>query len=496
MMYYLSRRVIAALFVLTLFVLPIAAQEVEDDRYTFDSGASFLVPSGGVLDLDRATPRVVVSQIANGDDDIFVILDFYDPDFLSNLFGADTAELSLEDALNGLVLALDREMPPAEEIVSSTTSDGRPGLTVIFTSDVDGVEIANAYLIARFDSGQIGILGATTSAVLTDPVVAIILDAVDSFNAGGGALTFEGDLYDFEHGAFITVPPGWVLDTSGFVPRVVLQDPFVSVDIYEPFLMDERLADTSRLELTTVLRYMLDLIEYPDNVQEGDVLALEATLDDRDILLFDFLNPNFDFLPETMLVVRMSDGTAGVIHAQPDEVLDDDTFMMLFTLADSFDVPTDGTTAFAAAELPNYYEYPSGAFFRYPDEFVLNEEAEAPFTSLILSGQAVMVMLDPVLLGLGSDITLVELIELSLEDLPMTPDDLVQFNIGGRTITAATGQGEVNGEPRVFTMIYVPFDNGSIGVIEILSLDFLRGDLFDTVLEIAGSFNSTTFGAN
>ncbi|TVR18787.1 MAG: hypothetical protein EA396_14115 [Anaerolineaceae bacterium] len=484
---------LVVLFVLALLALPVAAQEVEDDRYTFESGASFTVPSIGVLDLERNVPRVVVSQIENGDGDIFVILDFYDPAFLSNLFGADTAELSLEDALNGLVIALDREMPPAEEVVSSNTSDGRQGVTVIFTSDVDGVEIANAYLITRFDNGQIGIIGATTSAVLTDPVVEVILNAVDSFNAPGALLTFEGDLYDFEHGAFVTVPPGWVLDTSGFVPNVSLQEPFVIVDIYEPFLMDERLADTSRLELTTVLRYMLDLINYPDDVQEGDLLALEATLDNRDILLFDFLNPNFDFLPETMLIVRMSDGTAGVIHAQPDEELDDDTFTMLFTLADSFDVPTDGTSAPARASLPNYYEYPSGAFFRYPDEFTVNEEAEAPFTALVLPGQAVIVMLDPVLLGLDPDITLVELIELSLEDLPMTPDDLAQFNIGGRTITAATGEGEVDGEPRVFTMIYVPFDNGSIGVIEILSLDFLRGDLFDVVLEIAGSFNSTTF---
>ncbi len=491
-MYHSMKRVIVVVLCLTIFAFPVYGQEADadGDTYTFESGASFIIPAGAEFDADRNAPRAVISRL---EDDIFLIMDFYDPAFLEVIFGANTANLSFSEAIDGLVSVLDRERPPDEAVIISDTADGRQGITLTFDEVVDGTNIKYYYIITRFSSDELGMITVTTGEFLTDEAVDIVLDAVDSFNVGMSVMVFEGDLVTLENGAFITVPPGWTINTDGFLPMLTLEEPFVIVDILEPFLMDERLVDTSRLELTTVLRYLLNLFEYPDEIQDGDMLSLESTLDGRDILVFDFLNPNDDDLPQTLLVVRMSDSTIGALNAQPDEVLDDDTFMMLYTLADSFDVPMDGIASVSASELPNYYEYETGTFFRYTDDFVLDEELDAPFASLVWSGQVVVTMLDPVLLDLSPEMTLEELLELSLANLPMTPNDLIQFNIGGRTITFATGEGDLEGERRVFTMVYVPFDNGLFGVMELLSLDFLRDDLLDTVLEIAGSFNSTTF---
>ena len=51
-------------------------------------------------------------------------------------------------------------------------------------------------------------------------------------------------------------------------------------------------------------------------------------------------------------------------------------------------------------------------------------------------------------------------------------------------------------ENQAITSISVPFDNGYIGVVEALSPGPLSDDLFALLLEIAASFNSTTFVAD
>jgi len=481
------RKQIVRLIVILLLLSMMAsvyAQETGDvpDSFTFESGVSFTVPAQGTLDLERATPRVVIDN----PDGVFVLIDMFDPTALENLFGVDTATLTLSNALELVAAALDTAVPAPEEITRLTTADGRQGLSFVIYVTSDELEIIDRFTLLNMSDGRIGLANIRSTQPLTDSDFEQIQAVLDSFDTPP---TFAGELYTLVDGAFITLPDGGVMDTSQLVPAIVFDDPSIRVEVAGHWILDPAIGDTRQLPLADVMEFLLGLSNYSAEVRAPeDVPVQGTTVDGREMLSLEFASPS-DNLPQLAFVIRMSDGSIGALNAMPAEPLNDATRALMFALASTLDVSFNANTATPeSVGLTEVYEYATGSSFRYPPEFVVDEELDAPFVSLILPETLVLTMLDPVLLGFTPETTLAEVTQLSVANLSIETGDIRTTDALGRQIYYGVS---VEGDQQIITIIYVPFDNGYIGVVEGLSLAPLPDDLFATVLNIAASFNAT-----
>lgn len=484
--------VIVILLMLSM-VASVYAQDTDDitDVYTFSTGYRFTVPTDGFLNLELNAPRIVVDRPG----EFYMFIDVYDPSALQNFFGVDTATLTITESLDYLVGFINAETPAPEDLINLTTDDGRQALSLTVLTSTENGRIIDLFILVGMSDQKIGLVNARTADEISDAVANVIMDVLGSFDA---APLVIGEVVTLESGAVITVPDIAILDTEQFIPAIVFAEPYIRVEIAGPDVLNQVLGDTRELPLVTALDFLRDISNYDEAYGPGEAVFEDSTFDGRDILVFAATNPTND-LPQVILIVRMSDDSIGAINVMPDLPLDEETLSLMFSIADTFDRPSETSAAPDTAAVPDaspsklseVYVYESGASFRYPADFILDEEVDAPFAAVILPQRLVIVPLDPVLLGFTPDMTLDEVFEMSLNNLPLDASDMTPVTVGGRQLFV----GVSIQEDRAITSISVPFDNGYVGVVEALSPGPLPDDLFALLLEVAASFNATSFAA-
>lgn len=463
------------LLLLISVTMTLYAQDTTADVYTFPSGASFVIPPDGELDPDSPMPRIA---FAVPDEDVVMILDMYDQEALELLFGVNTRNITIEEASERLLGIINVHSPEALDVSEMNTNDGRRAILHIILPGGD-VEILEAFIVLYMSDTHIGMVHLRSADMLSDYGLALFDAVLASFDNLPRIATEDIILPE---GTRISLPIDATLDLDASLPTIIFTEPRVRIEVIEADTFDNVV--DSRSELLTLLNVMLTLLEYAEHFGEDDVIFEDFTLDGRDMVYIEFLNPSSgDDMPQIVLIVRLSDGRAGAFNIMPDEVIDDLMFVRILTIVDSFDTPYAATFQFDTAPLTETFTYESGASLRYSPDFLLDDEYQPPFISLLLPDTARLTFLDPAMLNFSPDITLADIIDISLTNYPITAADVELVSVNGRDVYVA-----LSFEPDHYRgVFYLLFDNGGIAVVEAFVADSST-ELFDKLLNVIATF--------
>lgn len=323
----LVRSALVVLLLLSAFV----ATAQSDETYTFESGVAFSIPPDAELE-EAALPELHFGDV--------MVIELIDPAFIGT-----TYEETIDAPLADVVIYLLGLVGHNEELNSSnafreTLSDGRDTMGYVFVQESG---IFQMIVAVRLSDGSVGALNMRTVSQPSDDQLATMLSVAESFDVAGeqAAPVIEvtntlPNEYTFSTGTTFGYPDGYELTDNDPQPatlqrgndiRLTLVDPaFISMSSGEPmealiqFLMNQNAA------------IQPDFTPFDVGGRE----AMINTTSLEDVIL-------------TQVIVRLSDGTAGIIEAISFEPLSDTLIEDLRAIASTFD-SASGQTTFTAEQ--------------------------------------------------------------------------------------------------------------------------------------------------
>ena len=294
----------------------------------------------------------------------------------------------------------------------------------------------------------------------------------------------EAAIFTFDSGAQFTLPAKSVLDDSGMIPTVTIDDAML-IEVIDPEILGDSPDSTLDAPLVGVLDFLLRVVGY--DAERADEDTFNLVLDDgREAIAYDFINVNDIYI--TLLVLRMSDGRVGALNIRSLESLTDAQRGSVLDLAQSFDVGA-GMDAEAAliAGLAQEFAYDSGVSFRYPEDYISINENDPP-VAVGIDEEILITMVDPNFVGVPAGEPMDRIIDFATGNTAVSPDNFEQFDIGGRE--AVIGSGET--EQYLQTLVLVRFADETVGIMDIVTPAEISAEQLEQVRSIAASFNSAS----
>jgi Flp pilus assembly protein TadD len=290
----------------------------------------------------------------------------------------------------------------------------------------------------------------------------------------------DATTFTFDSGVQFTLPEDSVLDDSGMIPTVTVDDAML-IELIDPAILGDTPDATLDAPLAGVLDFLLGAVGYEE--ERSDDATFTITLDDgREAMAYDFINASDVYT--TLLVVRLSDGRVAALNIRSLESLTDAQRGTVLALAASFDM---GGEAALTAGLPQEHAYESGVSFRYPEDYLVEDPA-SELISIGLVDEIIISMVDPHIVGMPAGEPMDAIIDFALRQFPLEKDSFEPFDIGGRE--AVIGSREV--DQFVQTLVMVRFDDDTVGIMDIATPGEISDELLAQVRSIAASFNSAS----
>lgn len=311
-----------------------------------------------------------------------------------------------------------------------------------------------------------------------------------SLSLAQGPLVSTGNLtYRTDTGVEFGVPEGWVLDSSGSLPKVSFNNNAIVIEMVEPAVIGVTPEDTANAPLLSVLDYLLGLIGF-EGERSAEATSEFTLLDGREIVAFDFTNSSNNV--QTMLVMRFTNTFVGAMNIRSVAAFTSEERQIILAIANSFDQkPLDPAEAIAEAErqltegFSEPYAYDSGVSFRFPQEFVIDTSNGDP-VQIGIANVILITMVDPTLVGLPAGEAMEEIIGFAVGTSDIDPASFEALDVGGReAVIASAPTGQF-----MQTMVLVRFNDGTVGIMDILSVSDLTDEQLLQVRGIAASFNS------
>lgn len=289
------------------------------------------------------------------------------------------------------------------------------------------------------------------------------------------------DTYTFPSGVRFEVPAGAVLGGEN-LPELSFGDTMV-VEMVDPAFIGVTAEETVDAPLPEVLEYLLGLLGHTDFIP-GNQFS-EKLADGREVLGYVFTNESS--IVQTVVVVRLSDGSVGAINIRSLAALNAAEQAMMRSLALTFDVADAGVDL--ASTLPQSFSYAdSGTTFRFPERYALDRVDDPPV--VIGFGEDIYItMVDPYFVGIPADATMAEVQDFAVEDTPLAGVAFEPFDIGAREALI----GEAATEDNIYhSMVLIRFSDGTVGIMDVFTYGPLADELRDEVRAIASSFDSAS----
>ena len=306
-----------------------------------------------------------------------------------------------------------------------------------------------------------------------------------------------GEIYTFDDGTQFTIPEGGVLDDSGVLPLITIDDSFL-IEMVNPGIMGSDVDATLDMPLEEVMDFLLGVAGYEGT---GETILSFDLEDEREALAIDFINSSGAF--QSIIAIRMSDQRVGAINIRSLEELTNPQRGFIEEFANSFDVVSDEAEAPADVQenisspeeaaltigLTEAFSYESGVSFRYPSDYTFSQEET--YVNLIIENEIIITLLDPNLFGMPVGQTMDTIAEFIIRETEFSMDDFEAFDIGGREALIAIGPLD-----DIFnTLVLARFNDTRVGILDVTTLNQPTESHLTDIRAIAASFNSSPASA-